>query len=435
MSQRPFKALGTYGAMLLLTVLGGAYQAIAQEQSSEPATQEDLEELARQVEILAEEVERLRSGEPETEVSDERVRQLGLGASAASVYRQTDGVSIAGYGEMLLETFDEQDQSGRVVGKGSQLDFLRAVFYFGYRFNDKFLFNSEIEIEHADEIGVEFAYIDYVAHPALTLRGGMLLVPMGLTNEFHEPTAFLSARRPETESKLIPSTWRENGFGAVGASGKVSYRAYVVNGLDASGFSADGLRGGRQKGSRAKASDLGFVGRLDVTPVPGFFLGGSLYVGDSSQDQFATEGRPFSVQTTIGEFHAQAQIRGFDFRGLYARSALDNADQLNAARNLTGAEGIGEVQQGGYIQFGYNVLSQVREGMDLTPFYRFEALDTQARVAPGFGKDPAMDRTFHTFGVSFKPIQNVAVKADYQLIRNQARSGLNQFSLALGYSF
>jgi len=71
----------------------------------------------------------------------------------------------------------------------------------------------------------------------------------------------------------------------------------------------------------------------------------------------------------------------------------------------------------------------------LTPFYRFEALDTQARVAPGFLKDPAMDRTFHTFGVSFKPIQNVAVKAGYQLVRNQARSGLNQFSLALGYSF
>jgi len=342
MTQKPFQVPGTIGALLLLIVLGGAHQAIAQEQSSEPATQEDLEELARQVEILAEEVERLRSGEPETEVSDDRARQLGLGASAASVYRQTDGVSIAGYGEMLLETFDKQDQSGRAVGKGSQLDFLRAVFYFGYRFNDRFLFNSEIEIEHADEIGVEFAYIDYLAHPTVTLRGGLLLVPMGLTNEIHEPTAFLSAKRQETERKLIPSTWRENGFGAVGAFGKVSYRAYVLNGMDASGFSADGLRGGRQKGSRAKASDLGFVGRLDVTPVPGFFLGGSLYVGDSSQDQFVTAGREFSVGTTIGEVHAQAQVRGFDFRGLFARSSLDNVDRLNDARNLTGAAGIGE---------------------------------------------------------------------------------------------
>jgi hypothetical protein len=415
--------------------LGGTHAAIAQEQSPDPATQEDIDELSRQVEILAEEVERLRSGEPETEVTDDRARQLGLGSSAASVYRQADGVSIAGYGEMLLQSFRDRDQSGNGVDKGSQLDFLRAVFYFGYRFNDRFLFNSEIEIEHADEIGVEFAYIDYLALPALTLRGGLLLVPMGLTNEIHEPTAFLSARRPETESKLLPSTWRENGFGAVGASGRVSYRAYVVNGLDAGGFSADGLRGGRQKGSKAKASDLGFVGRLDVTPVPGVFLGGSIYAGDSSQDQFTTEGQQFSVRTTIGEFHAQAQIRGFDFRALYARSSLDNVDQLNAVRNLTGADGIGEAQQGGYLQFGYNVLSQVSEGIELTPFYRFEALDTQARVASGFVKNPALDRKFHTFGVSFKPIGNVAVKADYQVVRNQAQTGVDQFSLALGYSF
>jgi hypothetical protein len=443
MRQVPLAVCRAFMISSIIGVLVGAESARAQESPAEPAareapgsaTQEQIEELARQVEILAEEVERLRSGEPETEVSDDTARQLGLGSSAASVYRRTEGVSIAGYGEMVAEMFSDRNEAGESVSKGSQLDFLRAVFYFGYRFNEKFLFNSEIEIEHADEISVEFAYIDYLAHPALTVRGGMLLVPMGLTNEFHEPTAFLSAKRPETESKLIPSTWRENGFGAVGARGRVSYRAYLVNGFDAAGFSADGVRGGRQKGSKAKASDLGFVGRIDVTPTPGVFVGGSVYFGDSSQGQFETGGQEFSVGTTIGEVHAQAQVRGFDVRALYARSSLDNVDRLNTARGLTGADGIGEAQQGGYVQFGYNVLSQVRERMDLTPFYRFEALNTHSRVAAGFAKNPAVDRTFNTLGVSFRPIPNVAVKVDYQVIRNEAQTGLNQFNIALGYSF
>ena len=414
-------------------------ESTAVEQALGPSTQEqiqaDIEELRRQMDVLAGEVERLRSGEPEVEVTAGRARQLGLGLSAASVYGETQGVSIAGYGEMLYENFANENESGVRSSKGAQFDFLRAVLYFGYRFNDKFLFNSEIEIEHANEIGVEFAYVDYLAHSAATLRGGLLLVPMGLTNEFHEPTSFLSARRPEIESRLIPSTWRENGAGVVGAAGKVSYRAYVVNGLDAAGFSASGLRSGRQKGSKTKFTDPAFVGRVDVTPTPGVFVGGSFYVGDSSQDQFSVGDQTISLRTTIGEVHGQAQMRGFDFRGLYARSVLDNAGLLNEARGLTGASGVGEVQQGGYLQFGYNVLSQVRPDVAVTPFYRFEKLDTQARVAPGFVKDPASDRTFHTVGVSFNPIQNVVVKADYQKVVNDAQSGLSQFNVLLGYSF
>ena len=116
----------------------------------------------------------------------------------------------------------------------------------GYRFDDRFLFNAEIEIEHANEISVEFAYVDYLLNDALTIRGGMVLVPLGLVNDFHEPTVFLGARRPQTERRIIPTTWRKNGVGVLGSAGPIAYRAYLLNGLDATGFSAQGLRGGRQ---------------------------------------------------------------------------------------------------------------------------------------------------------------------------------------------
>ena len=45
----------------------------------------------------------------------------------------------------------------------------------------------------------------------------------------------------------------------------MAFRAYVVNGFAGVGFSADGFRGGRQKGAKAKASNMAFTGRVDVT--------------------------------------------------------------------------------------------------------------------------------------------------------------------------
>lgn len=416
-----------------------AQQSQSPKPSSEAPAQDaktvEVEELRRQVDVLASEVEKLRSGEPQIDITEEKARTLGLGPSAANVYRKTRGLSLAGYGEMLYENFDSRTQRGSSANKGSQLDFLRAVLYAGYSFNDKFVFNSEIELEHANEISVEFAYVDYRAHPSLNFRGGLLLVPMGLINEFHEPNVFLGARRTEVESQLIPTTWRENGFGIFGSAGMFSYRAYLVNGLDAGRFASDGLRGGRQKGSRSKAADFAFVGRLDVTPTPGVFFGGSLYRGGSDQDQFTVDGRKLDVMTTIGELHGQAQVRGFDIRGLYARAVLDDVARLNAARKLTGNTGIGERMQGGYVQIGYNLLSQFKEEMRITPYYRFEKLNTQDGVAPGFQADPARDRRFHTFGFEFRPVYNIVVKTDYQWNRNEAKNGLDQFNIGLGYSF
>jgi hypothetical protein len=427
---RPARIALLAGLFVIAPQLARAQEA-AEQQESQPTVQE----LQRRVDILAEEIDKLRSGEPQQEVSPERARSLGLGTSAASVYRRTRGVSIAGYGEMLYENFARQNQAGTPVNQGTTLDFLRAVFYFGYRFDEKFLFNSEIELEHANEIGVEFAYIDYLAHPSLTVRGGMVLLPMGLTNEFHEPPAFLSAKRPETESRIIPSTWRENGFGLVGSAGKFSYRAYVVNGLNAAGFTADGIRNGRQKGARAKAQDVAFVGRADVTPIPGTTFGGSYYVGNSSQDELTAGGQPIGVRTRIGEVHGLVQMRGIDVRGLYARTHLDDAAGLNTALNLTGTAGVAEVMEGGYIQAGYNVLSHFTERSSLLPFYRFEDINTQAKMPAGFAANPATDRRYHTVGVQFLPISSVTIKTDYQWIRNEANTGLSQFNIALGYNF
>ena len=88
---------------------------------------------------------------------------------------------------MLYESFDRETERGAVDPKTAQLDFLRHVFYMGYRFDDRWLFNAKLDIEHADEISVEFACLDYRVNDRLAVRSGLVLVPLGLVNEFHEP--------------------------------------------------------------------------------------------------------------------------------------------------------------------------------------------------------------------------------------------------------
>ena len=406
-------------------------EAGASEAESAGAEQQaDIEELERRIEVLAEEIERLRSGEQETEVTIEAARALGLAPSAAAAYGIEQGVSIAGYGEMLFENYASD--------RTSQFDYLRAILYAGYRFNDKFIFNSEIEVEHAKEIFVEFAYIDWLARDNFGVRAGMLLVPMGLVNEFHEPNVFLGAERPVTEQSIIPSTWRENGAGVYGSAGDlVAYRAYVVNGLNGSAFSSGGVRGGRQKGGKAKANDMAFTGRVDITPTPGIFFGGSFYVGGSGQGDIELDGANYGVRTSIFDIHGQAQLRGFDIRGLYAQASLDDTAELNLVLGLTGAEGVAETMRGGYLQFGYDVLSQVpaAAGVGLTPYIRVEQVDTQAAVAAGFSRNPARDNTYTTVGVELKPIPNIAVKFDHMWVHNDLDSGVNQFNVNVGYAF
>ncbi len=377
---------------------------------------------------------RLRLDALDVEVERSTMRDLfpaitgsryGLGPAASKVYGASQGLSIGGYGEAIYT--NRQGQGSDTV------DFLRAITYFGYKFDDRWVFNSEIEFEHAatdqeGSVSVEFAYLDRLIREEFNLRAGLLLVPMGFINELHEPTTFLSAARPETERRIIPSTWRENGVGVFGQTGELSYKAYVVNGFDADGFSASGLRGGRQKGSIALAEDLAVVGRLDYEATPGLSLGGSVYYGDSGQGQDLGD-----VGTSIYELHAEWRHRGLRLRALAAQAELDDVARLNDARGLTGDASVGERLRGAYVEAGYELLQHLAPGSrsSFTPFVRWETLDTQDSVPAGFSSRASNDNDILTFGVSYQPIDSIVFKLDYEDWDN----GTDRWNLLMGYVF
>ena len=381
-------------------------------------------ELERKIEVLAGEIEAMKIGEAATATASEN----GFGPAASKVYQAERGLSIGGYGEVLYQNFDSE--------QSSEIDLLRAVLYFGYKFDDKWLFNSEVEYEHGgEEVEVEFAYIDYLWRPQASFRAGRLLIPMGFLNELHEPTVYLGARRPDVERFIIPTTWRENGFGLFGQAGPLSYRTYVVAGFDASGFSAEGLREGRQEGIESKADDIGWVGRLDYSGLPGLLLGGSAYVGDSGQDLRSDAGRKLAVGTRMIEGHLEWKWRGLEFRALGVQADLDDVAALNEALGLTGEESVGKKLQGYYVQLGYDLLAGRGGEKALIPYARWESYDTQKEVPSGFLRNPVSDVDSLTLGVAFKPIDHIILKADYQDYDNGAKTGVDQFNVVLGYIF
>ena len=407
--------------------------AAAHERSASP----DVAELARRIELVAAELEQLKLGEAAVE-ADEGV--YGLGPAASKVYKKAKGVSIGGYGELVYQNFSGSRDDGAPSGKTDELDMLRGVVYLGYKWNDKWLLNTELEWEHGStgkkgEASVEFAYVDRLIRPEVNVRAGLVLIPMGLLNELHEPTVFLGARRTGIESAILPTTWRESGVGLFGEVGGFSYRTYVVNGFDAAGFTAAGIRGGRQKGSQAKAEDFAWVGRLDWTATPGLLAGGSLYVGDSGQGLADPAGGTVGVSTRIFELHADWKWRALELRGLYADADLGDVAGLNRALGLVGSQSVGEAMDGYYLQAGCDVLAARGGDSRLLPFARWETYDTQAAVSAGFARNPANDVDVLTLGIQWQPIDQVVVKADWQDVDNGADTGVDQVNLALGWVF
>ena len=397
-----------------------------------------VKELVRQMEILTQELERRRMGAAYEGLPGAK---RGLGPAASRVYRVDKGVSIGGYGEMVYTNFDSRQEDGAESELADTLDFLRLVLYFGYKFNDRIVFNSEIEIEHAStgksgEVSVEFAYLDFLFRDEINVRAGMVLLPVGFVNEMHEPTVFFGALRPGVERVILPTTWRENGAGAYGAWGPLTYRAYLMAGLDAVGFTASsGIRGGRQKGSKSKATDLGLTGRLDWDIVPGLLLGVSGYLGDSGQGAETPTGDTVGGRVTLYDVHLQWDWKGLQLRGLWSEVHIDDVAEINALNGFTGGESVGERLIGWYGQAAYDVLATHKTEQAVSPYVRYERHNTQDRVPVSFSADPANDIKTLTLGVEYQPIPQVVIKLDYQGVSNAADSATDRWNVALGYVF
>ena len=191
--------------------------------------------------------------------------------------------TVGGYGEL------HYDMEGN--GGDGKLDFHRFIVYFKHVFNDQWSLMSEVEIEHnmvgsSDALGykggyvaMEQAHLNYW-NGTWGFKGGVLLVPAGITNEYHEPPTFMSVERPEYNKYIIPTTWFDNGFSFYGTQGDLNWNFTMTGDMNGDEI-GDGIRSGRMKGFGSKTTDWTKTFQMSWTGMEGLKLGGSYTMNDA----------------------------------------------------------------------------------------------------------------------------------------------------------
>jgi hypothetical protein len=340
------------------------------------------------------------------------------------------GISIGGYAEITYNNLEGSSTP-------AEIDVQRLVMLFAYKFDDRTSFVTEIEYEHVKEVYVEQAFINYSVADGINLRGGLMLIPMGIINEYHEPTTYNGVERPSIDSKIVPTTWREMGIGVSGRinNASIRYQAYLMNGFLSYSEShklrgLDGLRKGRQKGAESVGTDVNFAGRIEYYGLPKLKLSVSYYTGNT---QTTT---PEISNTQIG-----LSMFGLDYR--YVNGRLSSRGQLISASlsdteayNLAGNTDLGSAMGGYYAEGAYNLLPlDSRQKLDI--FLRYENFNTHQKTAGNLIANDAFHRNETTFGLSYHLANGAVFKADYQSKGTAVKGSdaVGQFNLGLGVFF
>ncbi len=409
---------GLWLVLLALVIVITDFQPLsAQTKKVKSNVGRKIDSLQRKIDILSEEVDQLKTSS-------------GKGDSGKTKKKTT----IGGYGELHYNGRTDPADTDR-------LDFHRLVLFIGHRFNDWIVFNSEIEIEHSGietgtegEVRIEQAYLDFMAHDYLNVRGGMILVPLGIINETHEPPTFHGVERPNVETRIIPSTWNELGIGIFGKLPLegFQYKVYLMNSMDIS--SGTEIRNWRQRGTNntfSKIRNIAITGRLEysISQPFGLKLGGSWWYGKIGQQKFGGA----SPGLFLFNFDLRFNWRGLEIRGLFAQGSLSKAENYTSATGTT----VSKKFFGYYGEIAYNVLSLIDTDHYLAPFIRFEEYNREKELSNGSTPDGKKHFKEVTLGLSYRPTPGVAIKADYQLITdgNNQTKVYDQWNLGLGFMF
>jgi len=341
------------------------------------------------------------------------------------------GVTVGGYAQV---------DYNQPEGDNGTLDVHRLVMLLGYKFNDKVQFVTEIEYEHVKELYVEQAFLQYTIADNVNLRGGLMLVPMGIVNEYHEPTTFNGVERPNVDKSIVPTTWREIGLGITGKVDNASlrYQTYIFNGFTSVNGEnvlggTNGLRNGRQKGAESTINTPNISAKVDYYGIQGLRLGLSGYFGRTQAEDDIQEIDGADVGISMIGLDARYINKRFSARGQYIQAKLTDTEDYNTLYETN----LGSELKGWYTEAAYNLLP-LNKDQKLDAFVRYEQYDTHAATKDaGINRDLAYNRNEWTTGLSYHIAPGAVVKADYQIIDNasEGNESKGQFNLGFGVWF
>ena len=355
----------------------------------------------------------------------------------AAVSASGPATVFSGYGEV---NYNRPSRNANAA----QADVRRAVIGIEHRFDDKTKLVSEFEWEHAiasasdsGESAIEQLYVEREFANGLRGKAGLFLIPAGLLNTAHEPTAYYGVERNFVETAIIPSTWREVGVGLSGATADgLAWDAGITTGFDLGKWDAASAEGREsplgaihQEGQLAKSRDLSVHAALNWRGVPGLLVGGSLFSGKAGHRTEGFAGN--DARVTVFDLHARYTPGPWDLSALYARGQISHTGALNDTF-VGNPTPVPKSFAGWYLQSAYQLIKS--GDYTLSPFIRYEQFNTAksyAPQAPGLGGAATPDEKVATVGANLKVGEGVVLKADYQKFKEDR----NRDRLNLGMGF
>jgi hypothetical protein len=232
-------------------------------------------------------------------------------------------------------------------------------------------------------------------------------------------------------------------YGTVEKAGGLQYSVAVLNGLHSSGFGEGAaIRGGRYEGHDASMSNIGVTASLGY-PIKGLRLQTSVYYGgtvaktindtilnnDGGIDVTTLEGGAFGTPVSLWEANAQYDWKALNVRGLVA---MTNFRDAGTAATVFG-NNPARTSLGWYAEAGVNLLyGAYKNEKKLILFGRYESID-MTHALPVDGANAKLERRYIVGGLTFQPVNGVAIKLDYVGLNSIEDEGF--VNLGIGYSF
>jgi len=416
---------------------------------------------ARQTEPDRESRARLKA-ELKAELLDEMRAELGESKAAKAAESGADRPSrltIGGYGEAVMSRNFYSDNYLRYSnaekyrdGSHGRFDLPHAVVWLGYDFGRGWSFGTEIEFEHGGtesaveieeeeageyeseverggEVALEQFWIQKSFSPALNLRMGHMVVPVGATNMHHMPDEYFGVCRPEGESTIFPCTWHETGVSLWGTAGRWRYEVMFLPGLDSDRFTSKGwIHDGAGSPYEFKiGTSCAGAFRIDNFSVRGLRLSLSGYCGNSFRNTLYDNGnakwKDVTGTVAIGCFDFAYDDRNVIVRGSFDYGHLSDSDMITAFNKSMSSSSVSAKQAVASdvvacgIEAGYDFFSlsrRLREsGQRFYLFGRCEFYDSMYRAARSVVPLEWCGRLRVAFGLNYYPIRNIAIKAEY----------------------
>lgn len=402
--------------------------------------------------------------------------------SSATVKKETTPekkrFQLGGYGEAVMQRMFYNDNVDRYTypenrkeGSHGRFDLSHVVISFSYDFGKGWKLNTEIEFEHGGtgttyeienaetgeyeteiekggEIALEQFWIEKSFAPELNLRKGHIIVPVGLTNQYHLPTEFFSVLRPEEESSLIPCTWHETGISLWGKYSDWRYEIQFLAGLDADRFgNANWISGASVSPYEFKiANSYAGAFRIDNYSIKGLRIGASSYFGNSGNNSLKSDrykNADITGQVTVGALDAVYDDHNLIVRGnlLYGHLS-DSYDISSKNKTLPSASPSPRTDVASdvlsyYLEAGYNILSFFPKVKDerLYIYGHYGYYNSMYKTADKITAKPWCEKTIISGGFNYFPMKEIVIKGEYSFRKfNDPYNNEPTVSLGIGYA-